>query len=31
VALGLVAFGAFAFVEAWYRPIHPEGALGGLG
>jgi hypothetical protein len=27
VALGLVAFGAFAFVEAWYRPIHPEGAL----
>jgi len=26
VALGLVAFGAFAFVEAWYRPIRPEGA-----
>ena len=27
VALGLVAFGAFAFVEAWYRPIRPEGAF----
>jgi hypothetical protein len=25
VAIGLVAFGAFAFVEAWYRPIRPEG------
>lgn len=24
VALGLVAFGAFAFVEAWFRPIRPE-------
>lgn len=28
VALGLLAFGAFAFVEAWYRPIRPEGAFG---
>jgi hypothetical protein len=28
VALGLVAFGAFAFVEAFYRPIRPEGAFG---
>jgi hypothetical protein len=27
VALGVVAFGAFAFVEAWYRPIRPEAAL----
>jgi hypothetical protein len=27
VALGLVAFGAFAFVEAWCRPIRPERAL----
>jgi hypothetical protein len=27
VALGLVAFGAFAFVEAWHRPIRPEGAF----
>lgn len=27
VAVGLVAFGAFAFVEAWYRPIRPEGAF----
>jgi hypothetical protein len=27
VALGLVAFGAFAFVEAWYRPIRPEEAF----
>jgi hypothetical protein len=27
VALGLVAFGAFAFVEAWRRPIRPEGAF----
>jgi hypothetical protein len=25
IALGLVAFGGFAFVEAWYRPIRPEG------
>jgi len=29
VALGLLAFGAFAFVEAWYRPIRPEGAFSG--
>jgi hypothetical protein len=27
VAIGLVAFGAFAFVEAWHRPIRPEGAF----
>jgi len=27
-AVGLVAFGAFAFVEAWFRPIRPEAALG---
>jgi hypothetical protein len=27
VALGVAAFGAFAFVEAWYRPIRPEAAL----
>jgi hypothetical protein len=27
VAVGLVAFGAFAFVEAWRRPIRPEAAL----
>lgn len=27
VAVGLIAFGAFAFVEAWYRPIRPEGAF----
>jgi hypothetical protein len=27
VALGLVAFGAFAFVEAAYRPIRPERAF----
>ena len=25
IGLGLVAFGAFAFVEAWCRPIRPEG------
>lgn len=25
VGLGVVAFGCFAFVEAWYRPIRPEG------
>jgi hypothetical protein len=31
VALGLVAFGAFAFVEAWYRPIRPEGAFSSAG
>ena len=29
VALGLMAFGAFAFVEAGYRPIRPEGAFSG--
>ena len=27
LALGLVAFGAFAFVEAWHRPIRPEAAF----
>jgi hypothetical protein len=27
VALGLMAFGAFAFVEAFYRPIRPETAF----
>jgi hypothetical protein len=27
VAVGLVAFGAFAFVEAWCRPIRPEQAI----
>jgi hypothetical protein len=27
IAAGLVAFGAFGFVEAWYRPIRPEAAL----
>jgi Domain of Unknown Function (DUF1206) len=27
VGLGVVAFGAFAFVEAWRRPIRPEGAV----
>lgn len=27
VALGVVAFGVFAFVEAWHRPIRPEAAL----
>ncbi len=27
VAVGLIAFGAFAFVEAWFRPIRPEGAF----
>jgi hypothetical protein len=29
VAVGLVAFGAFGFVEAWFRPIRPEAALSG--
>jgi len=29
VAVGLMAFGAFGFVEAWFRPIRPEFALGG--
>ena len=27
VGAGVVAFGGFAFVEAWYRPIRPEAAL----
>jgi hypothetical protein len=27
LGLGLIAFGVFAFVEAWYRPIRPEAAL----
>jgi hypothetical protein len=27
VAIGLMAFGAFGFVEAWFRPIRPEAAL----
>jgi hypothetical protein len=27
LALGLIAFGVFAFVEAWCRPIRPEAAL----
>ncbi|THD58274.1 DUF1206 domain-containing protein [Phenylobacterium sp.] len=27
LGLGLIAFGAFAFVEALYRPIRPEAAL----
>ena len=27
IAAGLVAFGVFGFVEAWYRPIRPEAAL----
>jgi hypothetical protein len=27
VGFGVVAFGCFAFVEAWYRPIRPEAAL----
>ncbi|MGZ3404668.1 MAG: DUF1206 domain-containing protein [Phenylobacterium sp.] len=27
MAVGLVAFGAFAFVEAWCRPIRPERAM----
>ena len=30
VAAGLVAFGVFAFVEAWYRPIRPEAGLAQL-
>jgi hypothetical protein len=30
VGLGVVAFGCFAFVEAWYRPIRPEGAFANL-
>jgi hypothetical protein len=27
MGLGMIAFGVFAFVEAWYRPIRPEGAV----
>ena len=27
VGVGLMAFGAFGFVEAWFRPIRPEAAL----
>jgi hypothetical protein len=27
LGLGLIAFGVFAFVEAWYRPIRPEAAF----
>jgi hypothetical protein len=27
VALGMMAFGAFGFVEAWHRPIRPEEAF----
>ncbi|HLZ76604.1 DUF1206 domain-containing protein [Phenylobacterium sp.] len=27
VSLGVAAFGAFAFIEAWYRPIRPEQAF----
>jgi hypothetical protein len=27
IGVGVTAFGAFAFVEAWYRPIRPEGAF----
>jgi hypothetical protein len=27
VSAGLMAFGAFAFVEAWYRPIRPDAGL----
>lgn len=27
IGLGVTAFGCFAFVEAWYRPIRPEEAL----
>jgi len=27
IGLGVVAFGVFAFVEAWYRPIRPEAAM----
>jgi hypothetical protein len=30
VALGLMAFGVFAFMEAWYRPIRPEAAFSDL-
>ena len=29
LGLGLIAFGAFALVEAWFRPIEPEAALEG--
>jgi hypothetical protein len=27
IGAGVVAFGCFAFVEAWYRPIRPEAAV----
>ncbi len=27
LAVGLIAFGAFGFVEAWHRPIRPEAGL----
>jgi hypothetical protein len=27
IGLGVTAFGAFAFVEAWHRPIRPESAF----
>jgi hypothetical protein len=27
IGAGVAAFGAFAFVEAWYRPIRPEAAV----
>jgi hypothetical protein len=27
IGVGVTAFGAFAFVEAWHRPIRPEGAF----
>jgi len=27
IGAGVTAFGAFAFVEAWYRPIRPEAAF----
>jgi hypothetical protein len=30
IGLGLMAFGVFAFVEAWRRPIRPEGAFNDL-
>jgi hypothetical protein len=28
IGVGVTAFGAFAFVEAWHRPIRPEEAFG---
>ena len=30
MGLGMIAFGVFGFVEAWYRPIRPEGAFSDL-